>query len=245
MRALLLLLLVPALLSAQQPTAPAALPLDTVLARHVAAIGPIDRIRTRRVASRVSGMAPFVIPVVSEAMRPNLLLKKVTLQGAVQITGFDGRSAWRIDPFASASGKPTDVPAAELDDLIEETDFDGPLMNPAAAGVSLRYVGPLVVSVQGKATPVHAIEIAWANGRRSLAHLHAVSYLEVLRTQRRPAMGSEIAMAITFSDYRRVQGVMVPFVLEIAPEGLPTPIRVAIDSLAFGVALPKTVFTRP
>lgn len=245
MKTLALLLLLPTISAAQTVVAPAALPLDTVIARYAAAVGPVQDIQTRRASTRVSGIMPFEIPVVSEAMRPNLLLKKVTLQGAVQITGFDGRSAWRIDPFASASGKPMDVPAAELPDLIEEADFDGPLVDAAAKGITLRYVGPRVVPVSGAPTPVHAVEVTWPNGRQSVAHLHAESFLEVLRTQRRPVMGRDVAMTITLRDYRTVQGIRMPFVMEIAPEGMPEPIRVQIDSVQFGVVLSPGAFRRP
>lgn len=245
MKTLALLLLAPALLTAQRVAAPAALPLDTVMARHHAAVGPTARLQTRRAVMRVSGMAPFEIPVTVHAMRPNLLLKEVTLQGAVQRTGYDGTRAWRVDPFTSASGKATDVPAAELEDLMEETDFDGPLVGAAAKGNRLRYLGPRVVEVQGVATPVHAVELVMANGRKAEVHLHGTTYLEVLRTQTRPVMGSEVAMTITPSDYRTVQGIRVPFVMEIAIAGMPTPIRIAFDSIEFNAAMDRRQFARP
>ncbi len=245
MKSLALLFLLPAVASTQAVVAPAPMPLDSVLTRYAAAIGPLRQVQTRRVVMTVSGMAPFDIPVVSEAMRPNLILKKVTIQGAVQVTGYDGRKAWRIDPFASASGKPIDVPAAELTDLIEEADFDGPLVNAAAKGIRLRYVGPRVVQVSGAATPVHAVEITWPNGRQSVAHTHATSFLEVLRTQTRPVMGNDVAMTITPKDYRRVQGILVPFLMEIAPAGMPEPIRLRIESVELGVALKAADFARP
>lgn len=245
MKTLTLLFLAPALLSAQRAVAPAPLPLDTVIARHLAAIGPIDRLQTRRAVMRVTGMAPFEIPVTVDAMRPNLLLKQVTLQGAVQRTGYDGRRAWRVDPFASASGKATDVPAAELEDLMEETDFDGPLVGAAAKGNRLRYVGPRVVEVQGVATPVQVVELTLANGRQALVHFDARSFLEVLRTQTRPVMGSRMAMTITPGDYRLVQGIRVPFVMEIAIAGMPTPIRIAFERVEFNVAMERAQFARP
>jgi hypothetical protein len=245
MKTLPLLLLLPTLLSAQRVATPATLPLDTVIARHLKAIGPIEGITTRRVSMRVTGMAPFEIPVVTDAMRPNLVLKKVSLQGAEQLTGYDGRRAWRVDPFASSSRKATDVPEAELMDFMEETDFDGPLVNAAAKGNRLRYVGPRVVTVAGAQLPVHAVELTLANGRQAVLHLHATSYLEVSRTQTREIMGSSVAMTITPSDYRTVQGVKVPFLMEIAIAGMPAPIRLQIDKVEFGVAMNRAQFARP
>ncbi|MEO7775664.1 MAG: hypothetical protein ABIT61_13480 [Steroidobacteraceae bacterium] len=244
MKMLPLLLLIPVLLNAQRVVTPAPLPLDTVIARHLAAIGPVERMQTRRVVMRVTGMAPFEIPVVSDAMRPNLLLKKVTLQGAVQLTGYDGRSAWRVDPFASSSGKAVDVPVAELADFMEETDFDGPLVNAGAKQNRLRYVGAKVLTIAGKQVPVHAVELTMASGRQAMVHLDGSSYLEVLRTQVRPAMGRDMPMQITSSDYRTVQGIRLPFLIEIAIDGLPEPIRLRIDSVAFGVAMERAQFVR-
>ncbi|MBK7594087.1 MAG: acyltransferase family protein [Gemmatimonadetes bacterium] len=206
MRALALLALLPAALGAQGPVPPAAMPLATLLARYATASGSLEKVQNRRVAMKVTGILPEAIPVVSEAMRPNLLRKDVTLAGAVQITATDGTKPWRVDPFASRDGKATDVPAAELADFLEETDFDGPLIGAAAKHVVLEYAGPKVVQVRGTATPVHAVNVRWPNGRTATVHLDARSYLEVLRTQRRPVMGRDASMSITSSDYRVVQG---------------------------------------
>ena len=245
MKSLPLALLLPTMLSAQTVVAPAPLPLETVISRHIAAMGPVQQFQTRRVSMRVNGMAPFEIPVVAEAMRPNLLLKRVNIQGAEQLTGYDGRNAWRVDPFASSSRKGVDVPEAELTDFLEETDFDGPMVNAAAKGHRLRYVGPRVVAVAGKQTPVHAVELTQANGRQAVVHLHATSYLEVLRTQTRDVMGTSMAMTITPSDFRTVQGVRTPFLMEIAVAGLPAPIRLQVDKVEFGVVLDRKQFGRP
>ena len=245
MKSLSLLLLLPAALHAQTVTTPAPLPLETVITRHAAAYGPIQQFQTRRVTMRVTGMAPFEIPVTSDAMRPNLLLKKVTLQGAVQLTGYDGRTAWRVDPFVSADGKPTDVPAAELADFMDETDFDGALVDAARKGNKLRYVGPKVVAVAGKQTAVHVVELTQPGGRKALVHIHATSFREVLRTQTRTVMGNPMSMAITPSDYRTVQGVTSPYLMEIAVEGLPEPIRLRVDKVEFGVPMSRAQFARP
>lgn len=245
MRALALLLLVPTALGAQAPAPPAAMPLPALLARYATASGPLAKVQSRRVAMKVTGILPEAIPVVSEAMRPNLLRKDATVAGAVQVTATDGTKPWRIDPFASRDGKPVDVPAAELADFLEETDFDGPLIGASAKGIVLGYAGPKVVQVRGTATPVHAVSVRWPNGRTATVHLDAKSYLEVLRTQRRPVMGRDASMSITSSDYRVVQGVQVPYLIEIAVEGSPAPVRLQLDKVDFNVAIDRGRFRRP
>jgi hypothetical protein len=52
-------------------------------------------------------------------------------------------------------------------------------------------------------------------------------------------------MTITSSDYRTVQGLRVPFVVEIAPQGMPAPIRIVFDRVEFGVPMERGQFRRP
>ena len=245
MRSLALLVLLPVAIGAQAPAPPAAMPLNTLLARYATASGPLTTVQSRRVTMKVTGIMPEAIPVVSEAMRPNLLRKDVTLAGAVQITATDGTKPWRIDPFASRDGKPADVPAAELDDFLEETDFDGPLIGAIVKRVTIEYAGPKVVQVRGTATPVHAVNVRWPNGRTATVHLDAKTYLEVLRTQRRPVMGRDASMSITSGDYRVVQGIQVPYLMEILVEGSPAPVRLQIEKVEFNVVTDRARFRRP
>ena len=137
------------------------------------------------------------------------------------------------------------MPAAELADFLEETDFDGPLIGAAAKGIVVTYAGPRVVQVRGTAIPVHAVNVRWPNGRTATVHLDARSYLEVLRMQRRPVMGRDASMSITSGDYRVVQGIQVPYVMEIMVEGSPAPVRLQIDKVEFNVAIDRGRFRRP
>lgn len=244
-RLLPLVLVLPFTLGAQSPKVPAALSLDTVLARYKAATGPIDGVATRRTTIRVIGMAPFEIPVTSEAMRPNLLLKRVDIQGTTQITGYDGKDAWRIDPFASASGKPVDVPAAELSDLLEETDFDGALIGAGSDEIRLEYLGPKVVQVGGRSVAVHSIKVRFPNGQESVVHLDAGTMLEVQRVQTRPIGGTPTELTLESSDYRNVGGIQVPFLVEISAVGMPAPIRIVMQKAEWNVRLSREQFNRP
>lgn len=240
---LALLLALPSTLSAQAP--PAAVPLDALLARHVAAIGPIETIRTRRTTLRITGIAPFEIPVAIEAMRPNLIRKAVSIHDAVQVTGYDGTDAWRIDPFVPGGNRAMDLPAAELADLLEEADFDGPLINPAAKGHRVEYAGPVVVTVGERRVPAHSLRVTFAGGRTSVIYLDAQSYLEVLRVQTRPVMGRDTEMTVVSSDYREVDGIQVPHRIEISPRGVPVPVRIFVQRIETNVPMDRGRFGRP
>ncbi len=246
MRLLLLALLLPIPLAAQGGLkAPAPLPLDSVLARYTQAVGLTEKVTTRRTTLRISGLAPFEIPVVVEAIRPNLILKRVTLQGATQITGYDGQDAWRIDPFVSASGKPTDVPDAERGDLLEESDFDGAILGSGASANRIEYLGPAVVKVGTRDVAVHTIRIRFANGQQSVVSLDAATMLEIKRVQTRPVAGTPMELTIVSSDYRVVDGIKIPYLMEISAAGMPAPMRIMVDKVQVNVPLNRSQFTRP
>ena len=76
-------------------------------------------------------------------------------------------------------------------------------------------------------------------------HLDAKTYLEVLRTQRRPVMGRDASMSITSGDYRVAQGIQVPYLMEILVEGSPAPVRLQIDKVEFNVVTDRARFRRP
>lgn len=241
---LLLLLLSPGALAAQSPTRPSALSLDTVLERYAQAIGPVETIQTRRSTMRVSGLTPFEIPVVVEAMRPDRIRKEVSIQGSVQITAYDGKDAWQIDPFVPGGDRPMDVPGTELPDLLEEADFDGPLVDPATKGIRVTYLGPGSITIGSRHTPVHSLAVRLRDGRESVIHLHATSFLVVQRVQTRPVMGRDTKITITPHAYRTLGGIAIPHVIEIAPEGLPTPVRIVMDRVELNVPVDRQRFSR-
>lgn len=226
-------------LAAQAPT------LATVLAKHAEAIGPVGGITTRRTTLVISGAAPFDLPAVVEAKRPNLLRKEVDIQGTKQITGFDGTKAWRIDPFTPAGNAVQELPAEELAGLLEEADFDGALFDAAAKGHRLTYRGTAVSTVDGKARPVHLIHIVMKGGGESVVHLDATTFLEVKRVQTRPIGGQNVEMELIARDWRAVQGMKVPFVTEIVIPGLPAPVRMTVQKVEVNVPLEAARFARP
>lgn len=244
MRPLIVLLAIPGLLAAQSPPAPAPLPLETILARHATAVGPVGTVQTRRTTMHVIGMAPFEIPVVALAMRPNLFRKEVSIQKSIQVSGYDGADAWRIDPFVAGGDKPMDLPAAELPDLLEEADFDGPLITPAAKGHRIEYLGPQVVPVAGRQVPVHVLKVTLKGGRETVIHLDAGTWLEAKRVQTRPAMGRDTEMEIRLSDYRVVGGIRTPYLMEITLAGMQDPIRIVMDRIELNVAADRSRFSR-
>lgn len=214
---------------------------QALLDKHVQAIGPIERVQTRRLRMRIIGMAPFELPVVVEASRPNMIRKEVSLQGNTQVTAFDGKQAWKTDPFVAGGATPSPLPADEAKALIDEADFDGVLVQPAAKGIKVAYAGPAVVD--GK--PVHALNVTLVNGNTATVWLDAATYLEVKRTQLGPVMGQLKPLDIFTSDYRVVDGIRMPHKMEIGLSGAKERMSIIIDSAEMNVRLDPARFAKP
>jgi hypothetical protein len=225
-------------------SAAAVAPAPTVpelLASHLKAVGAPEKVQSRRVHMRVIGMAPFEIPVVVEAKRPNLIRKDVSLQGSVQVNAYDGSDAWKTDPFVPGGATPAAMAGDEAKALLEESDFDGALVNPAAKGIRVSYVGP--ADALGK--PAHALRVVLTNGNEATVYLDAASFLEVKRVQTRPVMGKPMELEIISSDYRVVDGLRLPHRIEIGAPGSKQRMAIVIDKMEMNVPLAAARFARP
>jgi hypothetical protein len=212
-----------------------------LLASHSKAVGMSDKVQTRRVKLRVIGMAPFEIPVTIEAKRPNLIRKEVALQGALQISAYDGSDAWKTDPFVPNGATPAAMPVDEAKALLEEADFDGALINASAKGNRVAYVAQ--ADVAGK--PAHVLRLTLANGNDAVVYLDAASMLEVKRVQTRPIGGKPMELEIWSSDYKLVEGVRMPHRIEIGAPGAKQRMAIVIDTIAMNVPLAAKHFARP
>ncbi|MCH8619785.1 hypothetical protein [Undibacterium sp. TS12] len=206
---------------------PNGLNLETVLRRHFAAIGDMDKVQARRVKLRIIGMAPFDIPTTVEARRPALLRRDVMLQGQVQVTAYDGKDAWKIDPFLPSGKRAIDLPAEELPALLEESYFDGILVAAQKQGFPMRYAGE--ENLDGRR--VHVVKLTVPTTGESTIYLDAMNYLEIKRLQKRQIMGRSTELEVWSSDYRQQDGLTLPFRFEIAPKGASQRMSMVVDAL--------------
>ncbi|MBC3919259.1 hypothetical protein H8L32_17350 [Undibacterium sp. CY18W] len=215
--------------------------LDSILQQHYAATGDFSRLQSRRVKLRIIGMAPFEIPSTVEAKRPNLLRRDVFLQGQVQSSAHDGKDAWKIDPFLSSGKQTVNMPTDELPALIEEAYFDGILVAAQKSGFQLRYQGE--EKLDGKS--VHVIKVSVPGTGESSIYLDASNFLEVKRVQKRPVMGQMTELEIFSMDYRKQDGLQLPFRIEIGTKGASQRMRMIIDQVDNNPVIAASRFQRP
>jgi hypothetical protein len=235
-----LLLLLPALV-AEGPGA--SLAIDQILARHLEALGGAAKLkaqRSRRTTATLQGLAPFDVPILVEQTRDRYR-REVRIQDAVQITAHSGKAGWKVDPFVAGSAAPQDLKGDELEDLLEQMDFDGDLVDAAAKGHAVRVEGVDRLP----SGPAYHLDLRLASGRRSTVWLDAGTFLEVKRVQTRPQGGQPLTVELRSEDYREVEGVKVPFRVTITPQGAERGLLFRTLAVEVNPPLAETRFARP
>jgi outer membrane lipoprotein-sorting protein len=235
---LALLLPVPALLAPQTPS------VQQLIARHIKARGGLAALRavqTRRTTGVMSGVAPFDIPFTIEQKRPGLFRRELSIQGTPQITVFDGKGGWKVDPFTQGDAKPQPLTPDDVKDLIEDADMDGGLVDWAAKGNKVEYLG----QERLEGGPAYALKLTYANGRVSTIYLDASSCQEVKRVVTRKQMGQEVEMEVFTSGYHPVQGVSEPTTIDIGPKGSTQRMRLTMEKVEVNVPMDDARFAQP
>ncbi len=236
----LLLAAAPALV-AQAP----ALTADQVIAKHLEAEGGVARmkaVKSRRLSGHLVG-APMEILLVAENRRPASFRVDVMLQGQTQSTGFDGKSGWRVNPFAGYGGSKAAEPmtADEVKDAEVQADMDGPLVDYAAKGHKVEYLG--TESVEG--APAHKLRVTLKNGNTTTMFFDADSFLKVKETSKRVMRGQEVEIESVFGDYKEVGGLLFPHSVEQGAVGAPQRQKIQMDKVELDVAIADDRFRTP
>jgi hypothetical protein len=153
------------------------------------------------------------------------------------VQAYDGvTAAWGMP----VGGAPALMSRGEAREFIAGADFDGPLVDAAAKGYAVTYVGE--AEVEGR----QCLQLMLAARDLELIELlvDAESYMVLKRISARPELPDTAKLETFFSDYRPVGGVMVPFrVMTFEGERLITDTR--IERITPLAALPDSLFEMP
>ncbi len=240
--ALLALSVVPVLMAqAPQTTQPT---LDQVLVKYYEAQGGLAKmkaVQTRRVIAKL--VAPMDITITEENKRPAYFRTDVQVQGQTQSSGYDGKTGWHVNPFAGYGGSKTAEPMTEdeLKSAQDQADMDGSLVDWSAKGNKVTLVG--TESVDG--APAYKLKVDLKSGNSEEIYLDTDSYLPVKDIKTVHVRGQEVKQEVVMGDYKEVNGLMVPYALEIGMPGAPQRQKVQVQKVEFNVPMDDSRFAMP
>ena len=116
---------------------------DSLIAKYVQASGGMARmqaLQSLRRTGKFTGSGGFEAVVVQENKRPNSVREEFSIQGMTGINAYDGHSGWKIEPW-NGKRDPEALGEDEMHGILDDADFDGPLVNYQAKGNRVEYQG--------------------------------------------------------------------------------------------------------
>lgn len=237
LQALLIGLLLAAPVLAADPTA------DEIIANYVAKIGGMEKlqaVKTLKKTGKFTGGGGFEARVVQDNKRENMIRQEFTLQGMTGITAYDGKDGWKIEPF---QGKKDVEPLGEdeLKQVVEDSDFDGPLVHYKEKGNQVELVGKEPV----EGTDAWKLKVTLANGDVQHYYMDTDDFVPIKVEYKRVVRGAERESETSIGDYKEVAGVYFPHSFETGQKGSPNRSKVVYDRIEANVPLDDSLFHKP
>ncbi len=215
---------------------------DAIVARCIQALGGMDRIqgvRTLRRTGRLVRGGGFELGVETENSRPGMVRQEIHRQGMVGIHAWDGKVGWRIQPWQGKKD-PEPLSETEMKGLLEDADFDGPLVNYRAKGNRIESLG----RDEFEGTDVLKLRVTDARGTVYDYDIDAESYVPIRLTTKRMIRGAQQEYEALFGDYKQVAGWYLPYSIESGEKGGPYTEEI-YDTIEANVPIDPSRFSKP
>ena len=216
---------------------------DDIIAHYIKTVGgpeKIQAIKTLRRVGKFTGEDGFEAQVVQESSRPNRVREEFSLQGMTGINAYDGVNGWKIDPFGGKKD-PESLSDEELRSIVEDSDFDEPLVDYKAKGNKVEYVG--MDNVEG--TDVYKLKVTLKSGDTRTYYMDTDSYVPIKYETKRIIRGTPQESETTLGDYKPVGGWYLPFSIETKQKGSSGAQKITFDKIEFNVPIDSTRYFRP
>ncbi len=226
----------PASSSGSEPSA------DQIVQKCVQALGGMDRIqgvRTLRRTGRLVRGGGFELGVEIENSRPDRVRQEIHRQGMVGIHAWDGKVGWRIQPWQGKKD-PEPLSEAEMKGLLEDADFDGPLVNYRAKGNRIEYRG----RDEFEGTDVLKLRVTDAHGTVYDYDIDAEYDVPIRLVTKRMIRGAQQEHEALFGDYKQVAGWYLPYSIESGEKGGPY-VEEIYDSIEANVPIDPSRYSKP
>jgi len=243
---ILLSLAIPLGIAADGPKAPVGLTAAQIVDQEVQAKGGLGAWRAVQTISytgqlEAGGNQNVQLPFVLEMKRPRKTRVEIEFQNDKAIQVYDGAKGWKFRPFLGRR----DVEPYSVDELQAasvEPDLDGPLVDYAAKGTQVTLEG--VEKVEGR--DAYKLKLTLKGSQVRYLWVDAKTFLDVkIEGTPRRMDGRMRPVEIYYRDYRTVNGLTIPYVLETTVQGVKKSHKMAIESVVVNPRLDDALFMPP
>jgi len=192
------------------------------------------------------------LPFAMDLERPRKSRFELKFKGQTAVQVYDGTNGWKLRPYLNR----LEVEPYSQDELklaSMQTDFDGPLIDYASKGIKVELDG--IEKVEDR--DCYKLKLTMSDGRTVHDWIDAQSFLEAkIEGQPRRLDGKVHPVEVYYRDYRAVNGLQIPYVLEtkVLPVGTtargfqdaPVPAeRITIEKVVVNPKLDASLFSKP
>ncbi|HYL13139.1 MAG TPA: hypothetical protein VEV41_08890 [Terriglobales bacterium] len=180
------------------------------------------------------------LPFVMEMKRGRKSRVEIEFAGKTAIQVYDGTNGWKLRPFLNRNDVEPFTPE-ELKSEAAKSDLDGPLVDHAAKGTKVEVEG--IEPVEGR--NAYKLKLTMKNGTVQHIWIDAENFLDVkVEGTPRRMDGRMHNVAVYQRDFRQVQGVLIPFLLETVVDGYPGRHKMVVEKAVINPKLDDALFTK-
>jgi hypothetical protein len=216
---------------------------DEIISRYLKSVGGLDKIHavnTLRRTGKFIGGGGFEAVIVQENKRGNLVREEFTLQGMTGINAYDGTTAWTIQPW-NGKKDPESLGEEEMKSILEDADFDGPLVDYQKKGYKIEFAG----KDKFEGTETVKLKITNPNGDIYIWHMDTDYYVPIKVDVKRFVRGAEREYETVLGDYKEVAGWFMPFSIENNVKGSPNKSKIVYEVIQANVDIDDARFKKP
>ncbi|MBV9215755.1 MAG: hypothetical protein JO053_06220 [Acidobacteria bacterium] len=216
---------------------------DELIGKYVKTIGGMDKlqaIKSVRYTGKFEGGGGFTANVLQENKRPNMVREEFSLQGMAQVLAYDGKVGWIINPFQGKKDAET-LGEEGMKQIVEDADFDGPLVDYAKKGNKVEYLGK--EDYEGSDT--YKLKVTLADGTVKYYFLDTDYYVPIKIETKQTIRGTDFESETILGDYKEAGGVYFPYSIASGPKGSSNRQVITYDKIEINPAMDDAHFNMP
>jgi outer membrane lipoprotein-sorting protein len=187
------------------------------------------------------GQKNTMLPFVMSMKRPYKSRLEIRFQDQPALQVYDGTQGWKVRPFLGRD-EVEPFSLAETKAAKGWQELDGPLINYMAKGTKVELQG--TETVEGKNT--YKLKLTMKNGEQRNLWVDATSFLEVkIDGDPRKMDGKLRNVAVYYRDFKKVNGLTVPYLTETVVDGISQTHKMNIQTVTLNPPLDDTIFAKP
>lgn len=223
------------------PAVAVAMDADELIAKYLDAMGGKERLKavTSQKATGKFLAQGMEFPFTMVSKRPDLMRIDATVMGMEMVQCYDGKKGWAINPMAGGTDAQI-MGEMERKGFKLQADMDGPLLDHAAKGYKVEYLGE--DDVEG--TPTYKLRVDTGQDIVIVMYFDTEYFLPIRQDVKLTFDGNEHESQSYLSDYQEIDGMPVPFATESRVGGVVAN-QIMLESLERNVEVDDTIFDMP